>query len=100
MKQSPPPQNQLFGLTEPEIREVLNREFAIEEKFRARQIYLGMYAKRARSFNEITDIPKALAEKLNAAMPLATLKLLRESRSVDGTIKFLFELEDGRDIET
>jgi 23S rRNA (adenine2503-C2)-methyltransferase len=71
-----------------------------EPKFRSTQIYEWLYTKRISSFEEMTNIPKGLQEKLNQSFSLTTLKTIVKQESKDGTIKFLFELHDGYSIET
>jgi 23S rRNA (adenine2503-C2)-methyltransferase len=71
-----------------------------EPKFRANQIFRGLHERRLRSFDEMTDLPKALRAKLKeAAMPSI---LTVESRYVseDGTRRFLMKTADGLPVET
>jgi 23S rRNA (adenine2503-C2)-methyltransferase len=71
-----------------------------EPKFRSTQIFEWLYSKRISSFDDMSNIPKALQEKLNQSFALTTMKTLIKQESKDGTIKFLFELHDGYSIET
>ncbi|MFD1735767.1 23S rRNA (adenine(2503)-C(2))-methyltransferase RlmN [Bacillus salitolerans] len=71
-----------------------------EPKFRSTQIFSWLYEKRVSAFEEMTNIPKALQEKLTEQFSITTLKTLIKQESKDGTIKFLFELHDGYSIET
>lgn len=71
-----------------------------EKPFRATQIFEWLYKKRVASFEEMTNIPKALRERLDEHFVITTLKTLVQQTSKDGTIKFLFELHDGYSIET
>lgn len=71
-----------------------------EPKFRAGQIFDWLYKKRVTSFAEMTNLTKDLREKLANDFSITTLKLLTKQQSNDGTIKFLFELQDGYSIET
>ena len=72
-----------------------------EKPFRAKQIYQWLHIKQAESFEEMTNISKALIEKLNEQAVLLTLKkeTVQESK-LDGTRKYLFCLEDGNVIES
>ena len=70
-----------------------------EKKYRAKQIFSWLY-KGVDSFNEMTDISKELIEKLKQNFVLKQLTLLDFQKSKDGTIKYLFELNDGHAIES
>lgn len=91
---------ELFGLTRSELREAFAKDLTDVQAFRSEQLYRWMYARRARSFTEMTDLPKSLVAKLEDMSYLPQLTLMHQSNSEDGTRKFLFRLEDGRDIET
>jgi 23S rRNA (adenine2503-C2)-methyltransferase len=71
-----------------------------ESSFRAGQIFDWLYVKRVSNFEEMTNLPKTLREKLAAAFYFVALKEVANYRSQDGTVKFLFELEDKNAIET
>ncbi|OOE01754.1 23S rRNA (adenine(2503)-C(2))-methyltransferase RlmN [Anoxybacillus kestanbolensis] len=71
-----------------------------EKPFRATQIFEWLYKKRVTSFEDMTNIPKALRERLAEHFVITTLKTLVQQTSKDGTMKFLFELHDGYSIET
>lgn len=71
-----------------------------EPAYRARQLFGGIHGRRLRSFAEMTDLPKALREKLAATAEIATLSLEEKFESVDGTRRFLMRTADGRPVET
>ncbi|WP_199617842.1 23S rRNA (adenine(2503)-C(2))-methyltransferase RlmN [Paenibacillus alkalitolerans] len=71
-----------------------------EPAFRAGQIYDWLYVKRATSFDEMSNLPKGLREKLDAQFQLSALSEITKLESKDGTIKFLFGLWDNNAIET
>lgn len=71
-----------------------------EKKFRAAQVFEWLYVKRVKTYDEMTNIPKSLRDKLNENFLLTTLSTIVKQESVDGTIKFLFQLQDGYSIET
>ena len=71
-----------------------------EKAFRAAQIYEWLYEKRVQTFEEMSNLPKALREKMEAEFALTTLSTIIKQESKDGTIKFLFQLQDGYSIET
>ena len=71
-----------------------------QPKFRAKQLFSWL-SKGATSFEEMSNIPKSLGEKLSAESYINSLKLLKKQVSaIDGTIKYLWELRDGNAIET
>src|SRR5699024_2119686 len=71
-----------------------------QQKFRAKQIFEWLYEKRVDSIDVMTNLSKELRALLkdHFAMTVMTKVVKQESR--DGTIKFLFELQDGYTIET
>lgn len=72
-----------------------------EKRYRARQLMLWLYHRRAETFDEMTDISKSFRGKLNELAYISQLKLLaKETSKVDNTTKYLFELEDGKKIES
>ena len=71
-----------------------------EKKFRAKQIYDWLYKKRIISFTEMKNVPKSLQEKLAEEFEITTLNTIIKQESIDGTMKFLFELQDKYTIES
>jgi len=72
----------------------------IKPAFRAKQIFGWIYHQYVDSFDAMQNIPKALREELNEKYTLMPLHTLRKEEAADGTIKYLFELPDGKTIET
>lgn len=70
------------------------------ERYRGEQVFRWIHQKRAESFDEMTDLPAALREKLAANARLGTLVTASEQVSRDGTRKLAFRTEDDRLIET
>ncbi|MEI6280355.1 MAG: 23S rRNA (adenine(2503)-C(2))-methyltransferase RlmN [Verrucomicrobiae bacterium] len=70
-----------------------------EPKFRAAQVLEWLYAKRAASWEDMTNLPAGLRGKLAEGLPLTPLEKIRETGSADTTRKFLFRLADGQMIE-
>lgn len=71
-----------------------------EPKYRAKQIF-DWLSRGVRDFDEMTNLPKALKEKLKAEYTLYRPKVLSKQVSkLDGTIKYLWELYDGNAVET
>jgi 23S rRNA (adenine2503-C2)-methyltransferase len=71
-----------------------------EKKFRAAQVFEWLYIKRVKTYDEMTNLPKSLRDKLQENFLLTTLSTIIKQESKDGTIKFLFQLQDGYSIET
>jgi 23S rRNA (adenine2503-C2)-methyltransferase len=69
-----------------------------EPGFRLQQIW-EWTARGAGSYEEMTNIPEALRERLADEVPLSSLELEREALARDGTEKALFMTADGRPIE-
>ena len=71
-----------------------------EPAFRAKQIFHWLY-RGVTSFDEMSDLSKALRQKLAGQCFLTVPKVVRKQVSkLDGTIKYLWELSDGNCIET
>lgn len=71
-----------------------------EKKFRATQVFDWIYKKKVATFDEMSNLSKTVIDLLNNNFEIKTLEKVIESRSVDGTIKFLYGLKDGNLIET
>ncbi len=89
---------QLMDATPGEVRAFV--EGLGEPAYRARQILGWLYARGARRFGEMTDLPLALRERLEAEATLDVLSLSRREVAADGTEKVVFALEDGKQIES
>ena len=71
-----------------------------EKPFRAKQVYGWFHEKLVSSYDEMTNLPKSLREKLSA-YPINPLKAVDVQVSrLDGTRKYLFRLSDGNVIES
>ncbi|CAH1207296.1 putative dual-specificity RNA methyltransferase RlmN [Paenibacillus plantiphilus] len=71
-----------------------------EPAFRGGQLFDWLYVKRVMSFEEMTNLSKALREKLEEQFSFVTLSEITKFESKDGTVKFLFGLHDNHAIET
>jgi 23S rRNA (adenine2503-C2)-methyltransferase len=71
-----------------------------EKPYRARQIFRGLHQRGAATLDELTDVPRALRERLAEAYALRTLSVAEEHRSSDGTIKWKWRTFDGRFVES
>ncbi|MEX2172425.1 MAG: 23S rRNA (adenine(2503)-C(2))-methyltransferase RlmN [Pirellulales bacterium] len=67
--------------------------------FRARQVRRWLFEGRARSWDEMTDLPKALRGELAADFSLWQSEVLRHTTADDGTEKLLLQLASGGQIE-
>ena len=70
-----------------------------EPKFRAAQIFKGLHQRRLQDFDEMTDLPKSLREKLNETATATTLKIESRYVSEDGTRRFLMKTHDNFPVE-
>lgn len=69
--------------------------------FRAKQIYEWLHVKLVTSYDEMTNLPKNLREILKEKDPIIALVQADALHSqTDGTVKYLFLLEDDRVIES
>jgi 23S rRNA (adenine2503-C2)-methyltransferase len=69
-----------------------------EPAFRARQAWRWT-AGGAAGYDEMTDLPAGLRERLAAEVPYSTLTLAHEAHARDGTVKALFHTHDDRPVE-
>jgi 23S rRNA (adenine2503-C2)-methyltransferase len=69
-----------------------------EPRFRARQVW-AWAARGAVGYEEMTDLPATLRERLASELPFSSLTLRDEARASDGTVKALFATADGRALE-
>ena len=86
------------SMTQPEIGTLL-KELG-QPAFRAKQVFSWLH-KGVRSYDEMTNLPKALRDTLADQYPIHAPKVVRKQESQrDGTIKYLWELADGNCVET
>ena len=71
-----------------------------QKKYRATQLFTWIYEKKAKTFDEMSDVSKVFRDELNRDFCLTLPKIYKKQVSKDGTIKLLLELEDGSKIET
>ena len=88
----------LKSLTQPELAAIF-KELG-QPGFRAKQVFTWL-RKGVRSYDEMTNLPKALRDLLAEKYPINAPKVVRKQESQkDGTIKYLWELSDGNCVET
>ncbi len=72
-----------------------------EPKYRARQIERWLYGALAEDFDEMTNLPQALRDRLELQARITTVEPIAEQESADGlTRKVVFRLADGQTLET
>jgi len=87
----------VLGLSIPDLQRAV-REVA-PEPYRAAQIQRWLWERRAASFPEMTDLPRAMREALAERFTIGLPRVASRSASVDGAEKFLLELADGVRVE-
>lgn len=88
----------LYGLDHQVVRSLL--EGWGEPSYRADQLWEWLYVHLADSFDQMTNLPRSLREKLANETVIGTLEVVDTSRSPDGkTRKDLLRLADGETIE-
>jgi 23S rRNA (adenine2503-C2)-methyltransferase len=88
----------LFGLDRAALRD---RMASLGEPgWRAEQVHRWLYARRARSLADMTDLSKDLRARLEERFDVRWGEVGERGRSRDGTVKYLFRLEDGATIES
>ena len=70
-----------------------------EKPYRAKQLWEWLWKKRARSWEDMSDLPKAFRAALAERTVLRPLTLAEEQRSADGTVKCAFRTWDGHIVE-
>jgi 23S rRNA (adenine2503-C2)-methyltransferase len=70
------------------------------QAFHARQLYRWIYKRGVTDFEAMTDLSRSLRARLEEEFAVSTPRVVSDERSVDGTRKFVFELGDGRRIES
>ncbi|MCD1160771.1 23S rRNA (adenine(2503)-C(2))-methyltransferase RlmN [Peribacillus frigoritolerans] len=88
----------IYGLTFEQLTAWLSEHG--HKKFRASQVWEWLYRTRVTSFSEMTDVNKECIKLLEEHFVIQTLTEHVKQEAADGTIKFLFKLQDGNLIET
>lgn len=70
-----------------------------EKPFRSTQVMKWIHQFGISDFNEMTNLSKALREKLKLTAVIRTPKIIAEQRSKDGTIKWLLEMDNRNSVE-
>jgi 23S rRNA (adenine2503-C2)-methyltransferase len=69
-------------------------------RFHARQIFQWIHKHGVVDFEAMSDLSRELRARLATEFTIATPEVVQQERSVDGTVKFLLRLRDGRLIES
>ena len=71
-----------------------------EKPFRADQMMKWIYQAGVSDFDQMTNLNKALREKLKAQCEVKAPEIAYQQGASDGTIKFALRLEGGQEVET
>jgi 23S rRNA (adenine2503-C2)-methyltransferase len=88
----------LFGLGKTELEQL-----AVEcgqPKFRGKQLFRNLYARRVRDLSAFTDIPAEFRQELTTRYRVEWPEIRSQVASRDGAVRYLFALNDGENIET
>lgn len=88
----------IYGLTYTQLEEWLVENG--EKRFRASQVWNWVFKKRINRFDEMLNVNQTTIELLESHFVLHSLEEEIKQESKDGTIKYLFKLDDGNLIET
>ena len=70
-------------------------------RFRAGQIFGWLHEKRVSDFDEMTNLPAALRSQLAEKFYINAIRVKKRLvSSIDGTVKYLYELRDGNCVES
>ncbi len=70
-----------------------------EPAFRGKQVFEWLWAKRTRTFEAMTNLPKGMRDKLEAHFEIRSITIADKQISRDGTIKYAFRLHEGHVVE-
>ncbi len=89
----------LFGMTLKELQTLMTE--LDQPKYRAGQVFAGMYRQLAESFEEMSVLPLALRERLSlGGYGVGRPEVVQTATSVDGTERYLMRMMDGETVET
>ncbi|OYU42829.1 MAG: 23S rRNA (adenine(2503)-C(2))-methyltransferase RlmN, partial [Burkholderiales bacterium PBB4] len=71
-----------------------------EKRFRATQLFRWIHQRGAHDFADMSDLAKTLRQKLKNSATVVGLPIVSQHISVDGTIKWLFDVGGGDAVET
>ncbi len=85
--------NSIYDYTLDELKSQL------KPSFRAKQVYNWIYKKYVSSYDDMKNIPNDLKKSLEENYTINVLEIVKKELSSDGSIKYLFRLNDGHTIE-
>jgi 23S rRNA (adenine2503-C2)-methyltransferase len=88
----------LIGLTTNELEAVV--QTLGQPAYRGRQIATWLYQRGAGSLDAMTDLPRALRERLAETYTVGLPDVAHRDEAPDGTVKYLLSLADGQQIES
>lgn len=88
----------IYGVTFEQLQQFMLENN--EKKYRASQVFDWLYKKKVTSFEEMTNLSPSVLELLKTNFELTALKKVVESKSTDGTVKYLYGLDDMNLIES
>lgn len=91
------PRPALLGLPLERLASVLAP--VVDRPFRARQVYDALHRRAVAEFEEMTDLPSALRQRLEREFRVGGPEVVRRAASDDGTVKYLLALADGATVE-
>jgi len=87
----------ILGLNTDELRALARQEG--EPAYRGNQLAEWIYRRRAHVFEEMTNLPAVLCERLGEKYEVGRSQVVTVSRSRDGTMKLLVAMRDGAKVE-
>lgn len=88
----------LLGLTQPQLEQFFTAQG--EKRFRAGQVMKWIHHFGVDDFDAMTNLGKALREKLKACAEIRGPEIVEESISNDGTRKWVIRVDSGNCVET
>ena len=95
--QTPSKKLNLLDFTSADLEKILSPDYP---KFRVKQIFEWIYQKYADDFSQMSSLPKEMRAELGEKFHFAPLKCVKFEQSIDGSVKYLFALNDGLLIES
>lgn len=87
-----------FGLSQDDLKELL-KQYG-KEKFRAQQLYQWVYQRGVTDFEQMTDLSKTFRAELPNILTFELPHIVQDLISTDGTRKFLFDMGEGKTVES
>ena len=89
----------LMGMSLEDLCDYVEQELG-DRRFRGRQLFKWIYQQRCTDFAEMTNVSKKLRARLSEIARISRMEERAVQKSVDGTMKFLWGLEDGLQVES